>query len=137
MLNVSPVELLFLLKHLMPIIAYCIRHALWQPCAAGFSKTAYGKKHAAVRRKRPQHLIYRNFINYLRSYVVWCSTEGLGGDSVIHIFFTHAKVCYLNVTLTVQHHIVQLQVSTGRRKTLRKASLFVNNSHQWIAVAEA
>lgn len=55
-------------------------------------------------------------INYLRSYVVWCSTEGLGGDSVIHIFFTHAKVCYLNVTLTVQHHIVQLQVSTGGRK---------------------
>lgn len=56
---------------------------------------------------------------YLRSDVVWCSTEGLGGDSVVHIFFTHAKICNLNVTLTVQHHVVQLQVSTGGRHSVK------------------
>lgn len=56
---------------------------------------------------------------YLRSDVVWCSTEGLGGDSVVHIFFTHAKICNLNVTLTVQHHVVKLQVSTGGNHSVK------------------
>lgn len=70
-------------------------------------------EHAVGQRQWPQDPSHIHSIYYLRSYVVWCSTEGLGGDSILHIFFTHAKVCYLNVTLTVQHHIVQLQVSTG------------------------
>lgn len=50
-------------------------------------------------------------LRYLRSDVVGCSTEGLGGDAIVHVLFAHAKVCNLDVTLTVQHHIVQLQVS--------------------------
>lgn len=53
-------------------------------------------------------------MRYLRGDVVRCSTEGLGGDAVKHIFFTHAKVCDLNVALTVQHDVVQLQVSKNR-----------------------
>lgn len=65
---------------------------------------------------------------YLRSYVVWCSTEGLGGDAIIHIFFTHAKVSYLNVALAVQHHIVQLQVSTGEKNKTKRHSI---NDSMW------
>lgn len=53
-------------------------------------------------------------VGYLRSNVVWCSTEGFGGDAVMHVFFTHAEVRYLNVTLAVQHHVVQLQVPTEK-----------------------
>lgn len=50
---------------------------------------------------------------YLRGYVVGGSAEGLGGDAVLHVLLTHAKVGNLDVTLAVQHHVVQLQVPTS------------------------
>lgn len=47
---------------------------------------------------------------YLGSYVVRRSAEGLGGDAIQHIFFTHAEIRNLDVALTVQHDIIQLQI---------------------------
>lgn len=44
------------------------------------------------------------------SYVVWSATEGPRADSFCHVLFTHAKVSNLNVSLRVQHHVVQLQI---------------------------
>lgn len=49
-------------------------------------------------------------IRYLRGYIVGGSTEGLGGDTIKHVLFAHAKVGNLDVTLAVQHHVVQLQI---------------------------
>lgn len=72
---------------------------------------------------------------YLGSYVVRCSTEGLGSDAVIHIFFTHAKICYLNVTLAVQHHIVQLQVSTGGKSNISNTRFMTQHGPRRLIVA--
>lgn len=49
-------------------------------------------------------------MRYLRCYIVGGPAEGLGGDAILHVLFTHAKVGNLDVTLAVQHHVVQLQV---------------------------
>lgn len=40
------------------------------------------------------------------------------GCSVLakHIFFAHAKVCYLYVSILVKHYIVQLQISEERQR---------------------
>lgn len=47
---------------------------------------------------------------YLWGDVVWSATEGACGHSFCHVLFAHAKVSNLNVSLRVQHHIVQLQI---------------------------
>lgn len=62
---------------------------------------------------------------YLRSDVVRCPAEGLGGDSVAHIFFTHAEIRNLDVSLAVQHHVVQLQVSAGRKRSVSVSTFIV------------
>lgn len=64
----------------------------------------------------------RSLLAYLRSDVVRGSTEGLGGDAVQHIFFTHAEVRDLNVALAVQHHVIQLQVPAGGTKEQERSS---------------
>lgn len=45
---------------------------------------------------------------HLRGDVVRGPTEGLGGNSVFHVLLTHAKVSDFDVTLCVQHDIIQL-----------------------------
>lgn len=55
---------------------------------------------------------------YLGSYVIRRSAEGLGGDAIQHIFFTHAKIRNLDVALAVQHHVIQLQIpARGKNAT--------------------
>lgn len=49
-------------------------------------------------------------LHYLGGDIVRGPTEGLGGDAVLHVLFAHAEVGDLDVTLAVQHHVVQLQV---------------------------
>lgn len=51
---------------------------------------------------------------YLWSNIVWCPTECCGSGLSKHIFLAHAKVCYLYVSIPVQHHIVQLQIPEER-----------------------
>lgn len=48
---------------------------------------------------------------HLRGDVVRCSTKGLCGHAVKHVLLAHAKVCDLYVALSVQHDVVQLQVT--------------------------
>lgn len=48
--------------------------------------------------------------------IVWCSTKCGGSGLSKHIFFAHAKVRYLYVSILVQHHIVQLQISEERHR---------------------
>lgn len=64
----------------------------------------------------------RSLPAYLGSDVVRGSTEGLGGDAVQHVFFTHAEIRDLNVALAVQHHVIQLQVPAGGEKKEQKRS---------------
>lgn len=54
----------------------------------------------------------------LRCDIVWCPTKCCSSGLPKHIFFAHAKVCYLYVSVLVQHHIVQLQISEERHKTI-------------------
>lgn len=44
----------------------------------------------------------------IRSQVLRCSTEGLHGGSVGDAFFAEAKICDLNVSVFVQHEVLQL-----------------------------
>lgn len=69
---------------------------------------------------KPRQPPSRSHTLYLRSNVIRCATEGLGCDSIIHILFTHAKVCDFNVALTVQHYIVQLQISVRGWSKVKK-----------------
>lgn len=62
----------------------------------------------------------RSLPAYLGSDVVRGSTEGLGGDAVQHVFFTHAEIRDFNVALAVQHHVIQLQVPAGGKKRTKK-----------------
>lgn len=48
----------------------------------------------------------------LRSDVVWSSTEGPCGVPLHHALPAHAKVGNLDVPLTVQQDVIQLQIST-------------------------
>ena len=50
--------------------------------------------------------------------VVRGTTEGARGQAFIHVFLTHAKVCYLDVAFGVQHHVVQLQIPMVQQKDL-------------------
>lgn len=45
---------------------------------------------------------------HLRSDVVGGPAEGLGGNSVLHVLLTHAKVSDFDVTLRIQHDIIKL-----------------------------
>ena len=47
---------------------------------------------------------------HLGRYVVGGTAEGACGDVLGHVLLTHAKVGNLDVSLGVQHHVVQLQV---------------------------
>lgn len=65
----------------------------------------------------PQNLRAHTHLNvkpYLRGYVVRSAAEGTSGHSVCHVLFTHSEVSDLNVSLRVQHHIVQLQIPTEK-----------------------
>lgn len=64
----------------------------------------------------------RSLPAYLGSDVIRGSTEGLGGDAVQHVFFTHAKIRDLNVALAVQHHVIQLQIPAGGKKEQKRSS---------------
>lgn len=48
--------------------------------------------------------------SYLRCYVVWRATEGLGRNPVPDAFFAHAKISNLDVPFRIQHHIIEFQV---------------------------
>ena len=45
---------------------------------------------------------------YLRGDVVRGPTEGLGGDSIKHVLLAHPKVGNFDMTLCVQHDVIQL-----------------------------
>lgn len=65
---------------------------------------------------------------YLRCYVVWGPTEGSGCGPREDILFTHAKVCDLDVSFSIQHHVIQLEVP-GRweyKWELQKSSVMVS-----------
>lgn len=55
---------------------------------------------------------------YLWSNIVRCATECCGSGFSKHIFLAHAKVCYLYVSIPVQHDIVQLQIPEEGHKTI-------------------
>ena len=60
---------------------------------------------------------------HLWSDVVRCPTEGRRPKVVLHVLLTHAEVCDLYMTLRVQQHVIQLQISTGGiHKTYRNQS---------------
>lgn len=60
---------------------------------------------------RTEHLL-PFCIPYLGCNVVWSAAEGLGSHPVPDVLLAHPEVCNLYVPLTIQHHVVQLQVST-------------------------
>lgn len=43
--------------------------------------------------------------------VVWGPAEGGGPYVILHVLLTHTKVCYLYMTIWVQQHVVQFQIS--------------------------
>lgn len=49
-------------------------------------------------------------VGHLRSDVVWCPAESGCPWLVLHVLLTHAKVCYLYMTIRVQQYIIQLQI---------------------------
>lgn len=54
--------------------------------------------------------VFIKHTSHLGRNVVWGAAEGACGHSFVHVFLAHAKVCYLDVALVVQHHIVELQI---------------------------
>lgn len=48
---------------------------------------------------------------HLGGDIIWCATKCRSSGLSKHIFLAHAKVCYLDVSVLVQHHVVQLQIS--------------------------
>lgn len=56
----------------------------------------------------------------LRSEVLWCPTESLHGGSVGDAFFTEAEVCDLNMSVFVQHEVLQLRKRTREEKKTKK-----------------
>ena len=48
---------------------------------------------------------------YLRSNVIGCSAECSCSSAFKHLVFTHSEIGDLNVTITIQHNIVQFQIS--------------------------
>lgn len=60
---------------------------------------------------------------YLRSNVVRRSTKGPGGDTRKYVFFTHSKICDLNVTICVQHYVIQFQIPGQERQSELPANL--------------
>lgn len=55
--------------------------------------------------------------------IVWCPTKCSGSGLSKHLLFAHAKVSYLYVSVFVQHHIVQLQISEERQKERKKSNV--------------
>ena len=49
----------------------------------------------------------------LWSHVVWSATESASRLVSNDAFFAHAKVSDLDVTLRIQHHVVELQISNN------------------------
>ena len=47
----------------------------------------------------------------LRSDVIRRTTERSGSSTFKHFVFTHSEVSDLNVTVTIQHDVVQFQIS--------------------------
>lgn len=48
---------------------------------------------------------------HLGGDIIWCATKCCSSGLSKHFFLAHAKVCYLDVSVLVQHHVVQLQIS--------------------------
>ena len=48
---------------------------------------------------------------YLGSNIVRSTTECFGDVLINDVLFAHAKVCYLNVAILVQQHIVKLEIA--------------------------
>lgn len=48
---------------------------------------------------------------YLWCNVVWCTTEGGGGVPRTETLLTHAIISELHMTVLVQQHVVQLQIT--------------------------
>jgi len=63
------------------------------------------------------HTIHSYIHTHLWGNVVWSATEGFGCGPIKHVLFAHAKISYLNVAFSIQHHIIQLQISTQTQGT--------------------
>lgn len=63
-----------------------------------------------TRQLHPLRDVEQQAQGYLRCYVVWGPTEGSGCGPREDILFTHSKVCDLDVSFGIQHHIIQLEV---------------------------
>ena len=50
-------------------------------------------------------------VDYFRCNIVRSATECFGLCPVSDTLFAHTKVCYFNVSLLVQHDVIQLQIS--------------------------
>ena len=59
------------------------------------------------------HVVPLCLTSDLRSQVFWCSTERLHGGSVGDAFFAQAEVGDLDVTVFVQHEVLQLMRRTS------------------------
>lgn len=84
-----------------------------------------GESHTHLTEKKVKTLFHETNA-HLRSDVVRCSTEGLCGDPVVHVFFAHAEVGYLYMALRVQHHVVQLQITEREKKK--------NHTHIYVVI---
>lgn len=54
-------------------------------------------------------------VSHLRGDVIRSTTKGLGCHAIPNVFFTHAKVSDLDVSLGIQHHIVKFEVTVADR----------------------
>jgi hypothetical protein len=50
----------------------------------------------------------------LRSNVIWSSTERSCQSITNNLFFAHSEVCYFDMSFTVQHYVVQFQISVNQ-----------------------
>lgn len=50
-------------------------------------------------------------MTYLRCYIIWCSAKSLRGLVSHNAFFAHTEIGDFYVTVLVQQHVVQFQIS--------------------------
>ncbi len=75
-----------------------------------FTPTRNVLQNHSENKRLPQLTIVLSSQN-LRCNVVGCATEGGSGVPRSQPLFTHPIICQLNVTVSIQQYIVQLQIS--------------------------
>lgn len=89
-------------------------------CPEGVTLIWSTRLKTASHRSTNAHIHAPQYSAYLWCNVVRSATEGARAHSVYHVLFTHAKVGDLDVSLRVQHHIVQLQIPKEARGHLKQ-----------------